>query len=175
MKQDVGFKGKFSAELVRDGVVIDKWDITNVVTIEGRRKLLQSGLLNGAQIANWYVGIYSGSVTPLESWTSAQLGGSNNPTEVNTGYDEVTREIWDAGLHASAASISNAVANGGTVATFTFNTPETIRGAMIVSASAKDGSGDATGTLMAIANFTPRTVADTDLLNIVYELTTSIA
>lgn len=170
---DTAFHGKFVCEHVRDGAVIDRWDVSNVVTVEGRRQLLESALANGTQIATWYIGIYSGAVSPLESWVSAQLSGSNNPTEVSAEYDEATRELWIQGLHATGASISNAVANGGTVATFTFNAPETIRGAMLLSAAAKDGSGDAVGTLMAIANFAPRTVGDTDLLNITYELTTT--
>lgn len=158
-------KGKFVIQQIRDGKVIDKWDADNVVTIEGRRKLLESGLANGTQVPTWYVGIYSGTVSPLESWVAAQLTGSNNPTEITTSYADDRKE-WIESLHATDASIDNSAS----VAVFTFSAPETVRGAMIISSITK---GDATGTLMAIANFAARTVAASDILNITYELTTT--
>lgn len=158
-------KGKFVVEQIRNGKIIDKWDADNVVTIEGRRNLLESGLGNGTQIATWYVGIYSGNVSPLESWVAAQLTGSNNPTEITTSYSNDRKE-WVEALHATDASIDNSAS----VAVFNFTAPETVRGAMIISDVTK---GSATGTLMAIANFAARTVAASDILNITYELTTT--
>lgn len=163
--------GRFFIEQVRDGKVIDKWDVSNDVTVEGRRHLLSACFANDTQITPWYIGIYAGNISPDEAWLAATV--SANSTEINTKYDEATREEFIEGLHASLASISNSADNGGTIATFTFNDAETVRGAFLISSAAKNGSADASATLMSIANFASRTVAASDSLNITYEISTS--
>lgn len=164
---DIDFRGKFFVEQIRDGKVIDKWEADNAVTIEGRRSLLSQGLLGGAQKTSWYIGIYSGSIAPDENFAGATVSSAS--TEISTKYDEATREVWTGALHATAGSVTNSAS----VATFTFNAGETVRGAFLIDVSTKGGGGDAGATLMAIANFAARTVASTDLLNITYELSTS--
>ena len=166
------FSGRFVIKHIRDGVVIDQWDAPNAVTLEGRRHMLGATLSGSAPITTWYIGIYRGNISPDESWQAVSV--SANSDEIDITYDEATREEWIEGLHATAASISNAATDGGTPAEFNFNAPEaSVRGAFLISASAKLGTNDATATLMAIANFTPRTIAASDILIITYEISTS--
>ena len=173
MDSKLNFSGKFHFELVRDGKVIDKWESDNAVTIEGRRHMLNASLDNASQINPWYIGIFAGNVNPDENYTAAGLASTNDVTEIphTTGYAETARQIYDGSLHATAGSISNAIANGGTLATFTFLSSFTVYGALLVSSN--DPSGDAAGVLMAISDFAARSVIATDQLNITYEISTT--
>jgi len=173
MDSHLSFSGKFYFELVRNGKVVDKWALPNDVTIEGRRHLLEVSLNNVAAINPWYIGIFQANVTPDENYVAAELAGTNNVNEIPhlTGYEETTRQEYDCALHATAGSLSNAVAYGGTLATFTFLNPYTVYGAFLASAST--AAGDSTGTLMAISEFAARSVIAEDQLNITYEISTT--
>jgi hypothetical protein len=152
-------KGRFIAEIIRakDGSV-EKYDITNAVTNEGKNKLFDVMFDSATQITAWYIGLIdntSYSSSPVTDTMSSHAGWIEH-----TAYDEATRQTWDAGPAASQA-ITN-----GTAATFTISATGTLRGIFVVSNSTKSGT---TGTLWSTALFASTlAVADNDQVKITY-------
>lgn len=130
----------------------------NIVVTEGLNDLLSTYLDGGSQITAWYVGLFKGNVTPVNTWTAANV--TANSTEA-TEYDEATRQAWSGGT-AAAGSIDNLAAK----AVFTINANITAYGAFLASASAKSAT---TGKLFAASRFaTSRALIDDDVLNVGY-------
>ncbi len=133
----------------------------NIVVNEGLDSLLDIMFHGGTQLATWYVGAFTGNVTPLATWTAANV--TANSTEWTT-YDETTRPEWVESA-VSAQSLSNLASR----AVFTANATATVRGAFLVSNSTKSG---AAGKLFAANRFAAdRSVGATDVLNVGYSLT----
>lgn len=139
----------------------EEWDVVhNIVTTEGATAMLDS-MFNGAASLNWYVGIYSGVVTPAVGDTAAVL---TSKYEQNTAYVNATRPGWD-----SAAAASGSVTDT-TVAEFVANQDDqTIYGAFLASSEVRTST---TGVLFSAANFTSgKPLSSGDQLSVGYTIT----
>ena len=96
-----------------------------------------------AQVTQWYIGLFSGNVTPVANWTAANVVA--NSTEL-TGYPTARPNFTVAAVAAPS------IGNTGSEANFAFDAsgPYTARGAFLISVSNK---GSTTGVLMAATRF----------------------
>lgn len=132
----------------------------NLIVTEGRNHILDVVYHGATQVSPWYIGLFKGNVTPLASWTAANV--TANSTEA-TEYDETTRQEF-----AEAAAAAGSTTNSASRAVFTMSGSITVYGAFLVSASAKSAT---TGVLNAAARFgTERAVVDDDVLNVAYTI-----
>jgi hypothetical protein len=159
----VSIGGVFHGQIRRNGVIIDEWEDSNLVTNEGLDHALNV-IFNGAtQIATWYCGVFEGNYTPVAGVTAATITAA--ATEC-TAYDESTRVAF-----VEATSSAQSTTNSASRATFTFNASKTIYGAFLVSASAKSAT---TGTLFSAARFSAsKAVVDNDELLLTYTINAS--
>ena len=153
--------GIMSVELWRNGTLIDGFDAHNLVTTQGKNKILEVMFRSDTQITSWYMGLIT--TTGFGSFaagdTAAQIAGTNLWTE-STVYSGGARKAW-APAAASAGAISNT-----TVVTFNITSTDTLKGAFIVSASSGTG-----GTLWAEVAFpTPVPVNNGDDVKVTYTL-----
>lgn len=126
----------------------------NLVPIEGRNYLLETGLRGQAAQASWYLALFSGAYTPVETLTAATFVVAATEIVSNTnGYSEATRRPWTPTGAAANGSITNVDGTTDNKAAFTIATVTSvvIRGAALLSQQAK-GSG--AGVLMSITRFT---------------------
>jgi hypothetical protein len=150
--------GRFTGQLIREGVVIEEIDDANLVVNEGLNYLLNSSIAGQSPLTSWYIGLFSGNYTPTATVTGATIASAS--TEF-TGYSESTRQPY-----STATSTAQQMTNSASPAQFTMSAAGTIYGAFLVSQSAKGGN---TGTLLAAAQFSsPKTVASGDLLVLTY-------
>ena len=161
------------------GGVFETWDsrsrlVTrdkNLVVNQGLYQILLSALTGGSAISSWYIAPYKGSISPSATQAAAGTfggGGTAWPTVVTeaTEYDEAARQSWN---YDAMAATDTSVDNDTNRATFTINASITVRGAGILSASAKSAT---TGTLLCYANFgTARALVDNDVLTVKYTIT----
>lgn len=169
MEQEQSFNvgGKFSFELVRDGKVIDQWEEKNVVVDEGLNHLLNVHLGATAKEPTWYVGLFESNSTPTSGWTAANVHAGD--AVESTAYTETARPEW-----VEAPSTAQQITNTASKATFTISATKTMYGAFLISASAKDGTGDASAFLFSATRFTaPRDVILDDQLLITYTVEAS--
>lgn len=146
--------------------LLDTDEDPNLVPTEGLNDLLSVWVAGASQVSNRYVALFSSNSTPAANWTSANFH-STNCTEWE-GYDESTRPLWNKGA-VSAGSVSNSANKA--VFTCATSGAATLYGAALLSASAKNGSSDATGKLYAATKFsTARAVVATDVINVQYTL-----
>ena len=158
-------KGLWHGKLFRKGKLIDEWEDENLVVYEGLNDLLNTYFNNGSQIGSWYLGIFQGNYTPVNTDTASTI--ASNSTECSS-YTNATRPSWQ-----NAAPSGQAITNSGTPATFTFNASQTIYGAFLVSSSTIGGSG---GKLFSAAQFgTAKSVVSTDQLMLTYAFSASSA
>lgn len=134
--------GTFHVEHVRDGEVIDREDIHNLVVNQGLDYILNLTLNAASQVPAWYLGIFEGNYTPVAGLTAATV--TANATE-STAFNEGARQAYQG-----AASAGQSVTNSANKATFTMNATKNIYGAFLVSAQALSAT---TGTLLAAAKF----------------------
>lgn len=141
--------GMFDVEFSHaNGDIFQKFGTHNLVTTQGKNKILDVMFGAATQITSWYMGLVTNTGSPVFAVgdTAAQIGGTNGWTEA-TGYTGgPTREAWTPAA-ASAGSITNT-----TVVTFNIDATDTLKGAFIVSAASGTG-----GTLWAEVAF-PSTV-----------------
>lgn len=155
--------GVFTVEHVRDGKVIDMFDVPNLVTNEGLNHILDAVFAGATQVGTWYVGLFEGNYTPVATVTAATITAAS--TEC-TAYDEVTRVAYN-----EAAASGQSITNSANKATFTMNATKTVYGAFLVSASAKSATS---GTLMSAARFgSSKAVVDDDQLLVTYTFNAS--
>lgn len=155
--------GRFVIEHVRGGEVIDREDITNLVTNEGLDHLLNTVFHGGTQIASWYLGLFEGNYTPIATVTGATIAQSS--TEC-VAYDEASRQEYN-----EAAASAQSITNSANRAVFTMNATKTIYGAFLASNSTK---GSTSGTLFSAARFaSPKSVVDDDQLLLTYTFNAS--
>ncbi len=139
----------------------------NLITTEGLNHILDTVLHGTAQVATWYMGISSGNVTPLATWTAANY--TANATEITSGtegYTEASRPAYTEAA-ASGGSTTNAANRAG----FTIATATAINvwGAALLSSSVKGGTS---GALLSASKFTAvRTLYNADILSVGYTLT----
>ena len=116
----------------------------NLVVDQGLIHVLNTVFAGAAQVTQWYIGLFSGNVTPQPNWTAANVVA--NATEL-TGYAPSTRPGFTV-APVSAPSLGNT----GSEANFAFDAsgPYIARGAFLISVSNK---GSTTGVLMAATRF----------------------
>jgi hypothetical protein len=100
-------RGVFMLEHWRDGKLIDKRRICNLITDEGKNKLLDVMFHGVTAIGTWYIGLVdnAGFSAVAAGDTYAQIGGTNGWDEF-TAYTEASRQEWTEGAAASK-SITN--------------------------------------------------------------------
>ena len=155
-KARIGFEYTFEC-FDQDGRL--KWAFTehNLIPNEGRDYLLNAGLLAGAQLSSWYIGLYEGAHTPLATDTMAGFPAA--ATEITTAYDEVSRPALVPNALSGGVYINTA-----SPAVFTFNAAKTVRGGFITSGSVKGG---VTGVLLsAVLASSPKDVVALDQLRV---------
>ena len=129
----------------------------NVIPDVGRDYLLNAGLLSGAQLPNWYIGLYENTRTPLAGDTMTSLLAD---------CGEVTTYTSAGSLRlALTGSLSSGVfSNIASPAEFTFTAAKTIKGGFIASSAAQ---GATSGTLLsAVANSSPKSVGIGETLRV---------
>lgn len=156
----------------KDGQILDKQTIFNLVTNQGKNYILDAAFNTTALTTvtdAFYFAIFAGAFTPAAGSTYSSPGGTEN-----TNYTEALRQTWGAGA-ASGQSVTNASAatitadTGGITVTgigVVFSPTEQTGGA----AGDIDTKGDTTcsdGTLLSEASAS-KTLAATETLDITY-------
>lgn len=160
---DLAVGGKFLIEHYREGELIDREELSNLVVNEGLNHILDVVLHGAAQVGTWYLGLFEGNYTPVATVTAATIAAAATET---TAYDESTRVVYD-----EAAPSGQSITNSASKATFTMNASKTIYGAFLVSASAKSAT---TGVLLSAARFgSSKAVVDDDQLLLTYTFSAS--
>lgn len=132
----------------------------NLLVDEGLTHMLASALGGATQLPSWYIAIFGGNVTPLGSWDAATFAAT--ATEL-TAYNETTRVPW-----TPTTAAANVISSFTAKATFTANATITVRGAALLSASAKSTT---TGVLMGASRFPlDKGLADTEILDVGYQV-----
>ena len=139
----------YTLETVKNGQVIDKEVVHNLIPVEGINYLINTGLKAGAAFPAFYVGLFEGAYTPLPADTMATFPAA--ATEL-VAYAETTRRALVLGA-VSAGAVDNVASK----AEFTGTTNGKLaHGGFICSAPAK---GAATGVLISAVRFTsPKTL-----------------
>lgn len=134
------FKNTFSFEVVRNGEVVETFEVDNLVTTQGVNDMLETQFRGGAQ-KSWYFGLIrdSGFTSSANSDTALSHPGW---TEY-TAYSEATRQEFVA-----AAASGRAVVSSTSLATFTMAADVVMRGIALFSSNVK-GSTD--GILFSVA------------------------
>lgn len=137
----VGFV--WTLETIKQGVVVDRERVHNLVPEEGLHYLINAGLRNGTPFANWYIGIYEGNYVPVPGDTAATFIAA--ATEL-TAYSETTRRPLTL-----AAPVGGATDNSAARAEFTGTTNgKQALGGFIISTATK---GAASGVLASAVRF----------------------
>lgn len=153
--------GRYDGEIIRDGVVIDRFVQENLVVYEGLNDMLTVYLGAGSQSSTWYLGIFQGNYTPVATDTAATI--SSNSTE-NSGYGTSVRPTWQYGSVSSQQ-----ISNSSTRASYTFNNTFTIYGAFLIN---NPTIGSTTGKLFSAARLgTAKNVVNLDQLLLTYTFT----
>lgn len=142
--------------VIREGVVIDRETIHNLIPQEGL-DFNQSVMFKGAaQVTTWYIGIFEGNYTPTSGLTAATFPGL--ATEC-TAYTAANRLEFIEGA-VSGGSVDNTASK----AEFTMNAAKTVYGAVMSSSAAK---GSTTGVLISAVRFAAaKVLASGDVLRI---------
>ena len=153
--------GRYFGRIIRNGVIIDEFDIKNLVVNQGLNYALGAALGGSSQLTSWFLGLFSTNYTVLAADTASTIAA--NSTEV-TAYTAGARVAWTPGA-ASGQSISNS----GSTATFTFNSSVTVYGAFLISNNTINGTS---GTLFSGAQFgSSKSVVNGDQLVLTYTYT----
>ena len=141
----------------------------NLLTTEGLNHMLDVTFHGTTATGTWYVHLFSGNVTVLDTWTCATFDSVATEVDSNSeGYSETTAPAF-----VEAAAAAKAVTNTASKAAFTIATATTVTvwGAALASTSAKPM---ATGVLMSATKFgAARTLYNTDVFNVGYTITMS--
>lgn len=162
---NLAMSGKYIGQIIRQGVVIDEFDIDNIVVDQGLNYSLNAAFGLTSALPSWYIGLFEGNYTPTAGATAATVVGL--ATEC-IAYTAGARPAW-----TTVASTAKSLTNGAARASFTFNATKTVYGAFLTSSSTKSGT---TGTLFSAARFNTAKAVDTnDELLITYVLTAADA
>ncbi len=158
-------QGYFTAECVRDGVVIWRDDFPNTVTTEGKNAMLDKFLGLGSAYAAVGVGLHttvgnasSTYATPSPQVESVVYSNANRPTP--------SFSAASAGAKATSAAVA-----------FNINGTATITGAFVAIGAAavntKSDTAASPGVLLSSGTFSggSRSVINGDTLNVTYTLT----
>lgn len=166
MEATLGLKGRYVAQIIRKGVVIDEFDAENLVVDQGLNYALNSAFGQASALTNWYVGLFEGNYTPTSGVDASTIATLSSEC---TGYTSATRPAWTL----PGATTTKQLTNGAARSSFTFNASKTLYGAFMVSSNVKGGTA---GVLFSATRFsTPKSVDADDELLITYTLTASDA
>jgi hypothetical protein len=161
-------KGRFVVEHWRNGEKIGVYEAPNLITNQGKNKLLDVMFHAVTQITTWYLLLIDGAGAPVVAAgdTYAQINGTNGWDEWDD-YDEATRQEWTEGAAASQ-TITNA-----TPIVFTISAGGSVYGlALVGGGTAPSTKNDAAGggTLWNGAQFSSGSVSvlDNDQLKVTY-------
>lgn len=143
MQEKGKLKGTIKIEAYRDGELLFRDEVQNLIVDEGLAYALDSSFVGGA-VTSWYVGLLNNS-TPTAAWTLANAAAA----EV-VAYSEGNRPAW------TKVRTDETITNTASKAKFTISVTTTdIYGAFLTSSSVKSGSS---GKLFGAGQFgTPRT------------------
>lgn len=162
---NLAMSGKYVGQIIRDGNVIDEFDIDNMVVDQGLNYALNAAFGQTSAVASWYIGLFEGNYTPTSAVTAATIAGL--ATEC-TAYTAGSRPAW-----TTVSATAKQLTNGASRASFVFDATKTIYGAFLVSSSTKSGTS---GTLFSAARFTTAKQVDSaDELLVTYVLTAADA
>ena len=153
----------------KDGNI--KWtaEAKNLTTNQGRQDMNAKYFLGSSYTAAWFIGLVNNSPTP--SYAVADTMASHAGWVETTDYSGTDRATATFGTATTAdpSVISNSVASGGTVASFSITGTVTIDGAFLTAT--QDNSTN-TGVLFSVAAFESpgdRSVVNGDTLNVTYQ------
>ena len=153
----------YKFELVRDGKIIDLWEMENLVTTEGLNRYLDATLKTGFASPTWYVGLKN-TGTPV----AGDVMNSHGSWTENVTYSDATRPAFTPGTIASGS-----VDNSASKAVFNINGTTTIFGAFMTTVNTKSGT---TGVLLGVGDFaSSRAVINGDILNVTITCTITSA
>lgn len=169
------FKGMFHVEHVRDGKVINSFDVTNGITIEGKNFILDVMFHGTTAAGTWYLGLIDNAtftaVDETDTYDDIDQAGNTWKEFATYDYaaDSTKRATWDEAA-ASAKAITSS-----TQAVFDITGGGTVKGILVVGLGANaDVQSDhaADGILWSTAMFTGGDVAvlDGDQLKVTYTL-----
>src|SRR3989304_6899883 len=167
----VCIKSKWDWECYRNGKLLWKETIENIVTNQGLNRLLDTMFYAGSttQITTWYVCLFEDNYTPLSTNTYAVPGYDECDSADYSG----TRKTWTP----NAAASSQQMSNSNSKAEFTMTGTLTVYGGALVGATAgtpqTQGDTAATnGTLYCSSKFsTSKAVVNGDVLKVTITLT----
>ena len=153
-------KGKFHIQHIRDGKVINEFDVPNGIVDVGLNHILETEFHSGTQVTTWYIGLVDNA--GFSAFANADTMSSHAGWAESPAYTEANRVTWSAGA-AATRQITNAA-----TCDFSINATVTIKGLFITSNNTKGGT---TGTLWSTAAF-GSTVAlnNGDTLKVTYTL-----
>ena len=138
---------------------------------EGITKVLDVALSYATQQQYHYFLVGINDVTPVEGWTLGTSGTKIRTTfgEFTT-YDEANRVTW-----VEAGSAAKTITNSASPGVITCNDVGTLRGACLVSANNKSGTGDDSGYAIAGSRFSADIpAASGNVVNITHTLSGSV-
>jgi hypothetical protein len=157
---DLKLKGRWKAQVIRDGEVIDEQEFPNGIVNEGLNYLLDAAFNGGSPISTWYIGLINNA--GFTALNSADTMASHSGWVETSAYTEATRREWTSG-----AASGRAITNASTV-DFSIDATVTIRGIFITSNNTKGGTS---GTLWSTGLFLANVVATSgDTLRVTYTL-----
>lgn len=161
MKDSAQFGLTYLVEVIRDGVVIDREEVHNLVPTQGLNHILNVEFKSTTQVTAWYLAIFEGNYVPTSADTAAALPAA--ATE-STAYAESTRVLFVGGTVAGGV-----LDNSASRAEFTMTAAKTIYGAFMTSAPAK---GATTGVVISSVRFSAaKNLVATDILRITAGMT----
>jgi len=137
---------------------------SNLLSTEGCNHILSATIAGGTQYTTWYVAPFSGTDSPLDTWTAATFASAS--TELSTTYSESTRVAFQ-----ESAPATKSTNNTSNPAVFTAASDSvTIWGIGLLSHSTKRSTS---GVLLSAAKYgSARTLPTTgDTLGVKYTLT----
>ena len=145
----------------------DEREDANLLPIEGLNHILAVALDGStSKLNSFYLALFSGSYTPVNTITAATFtSGATEITSNTEGYSGTTRPVW-----TGAAPSAGAMDNTASKAAFTIATASsvTIRGAALLSSSVKGGTA---GVIISISRFAAdRVQYNTDVFNLGYRV-----
>jgi hypothetical protein len=147
---------KWRVEHIRGSRLLGVEITPNLVPTEGLNDLLSVWLKNGSQHANWYIALFEGNYTPVNTITAATF--ATGATECSA-YAETTRPAWTGGTVAAGA-----VNNSAAKAEFTMNANKTVYGGALISSSTKGGTSGVLGSIVRFS--TSKGVENGDILRL---------
>jgi hypothetical protein len=119
-------------------------DFHNLVTTEGKNKLLDAGFKSGIGAAAWYIGVVDNA--GFSAYAAGDTAASHAGWTELTAYDEATRQSLVTSTPA-AGSTDNSANRG----VFTANATKTARGCFLSTSNVKGGGA---GSLYGVGDFT---------------------